>query len=262
MSTTPSVPNADAPLRPVRVLASLPSPPPRSAAAILVSVLVHGLASLVLIRMGQAVVEPRGGEFAEAFQQLLGGGGGGGGRGGTAIIAVAPPKAAPPAVAEVPAAVPPPNVVMPDVVPEQPVAAAVEPGPPAAVSAGSGGGSGGGVGTGTGTGTGSGVGPGSGGGTGGGVGTGRRGMPPESRSMMIPPIDPPKSMRGKTVEVLFTISAEGRVTDLVVTPPITDKNFAKKFDEVMRTYRFRPARDADGNAVASTYPFQFTFGAQ
>jgi len=258
------VPNADAPIRPVRVSASLPSPPPRSAAAIAISVLFHGLLILLLVRFGQAVVEPRGGELSEAFQQLLGGGGGGGGQGGSAVIAVPPPKVAPPAVVEVPPDVPPPEVVKPDVVPEKPVeaAVAVDPGPPAAVSAGSGGGSGGGVGTGTGTGTGSGVGAGSGGGTGGGVGTGRRGMPPESRSMMIPPIDPPKSMRGKTVDVLFTISAEGRVTDLVVTPPIADKSFAKKFDEVMRTYRFRPARDPDGNAVASTYPFQFTFGAQ
>jgi len=258
------VPNADAPHRPVRVLASLPSPPPRSAAAILVSVLFHGLLILFLVRFGQAVVEPRGGELSEAFQQLLGGGGGGGGQGGTAIIAVSPPKVTPPDVVEVPPDVPPVEVVTPEVVPEKPVeaAVAVDPGPPAAVSAGSGGGSGGGVGTGSGTGTGSGVGAGSGGGTGGGVGTGRRGMQPVSRTIMVPPIDAPKSVRGTSVEVLFTISADGRVTDLVVTPPIRDKNYAKKFDEVMRSYRFHPARDADGNAIASTYPVQFTFGTQ
>jgi protein TonB len=233
-------------------LASLPAPPRRSPAAILVSVLFHGLLIFFLLRFGQVVVEPRGGELSEAFQQLLGGGGGGGGQGGTAVIAVSPPKVAPPPVVEVEPEVPPPEVVKPEVVPEKPVeaVAAVDPGPPAAVSAGSG------------AGTGSGVGPGSGGGTGGGVGTGRRGMPPESRSMMVPPIDAPKSVRGKTVDVLFTISADGRVTDLVVTPPIPDRNYAKKFDEVMRTYRFRPARDPDGNAVASTYSVQFTFGVQ
>lgn len=258
------MPNADAPHRPVRVLASLPSPPPRSAAAILVSVVFHGLLILFLVRFGQAVVEPRGGELSEAFQQLLGGGGGGGGQGGTAIIAVSPPKVVPPAVVEVPPEVPPLEVVKPDVLPDKPVeaAAAIEPGPPAAVSAGSGGGSGGGVGTGTGPGTGSGVGPGSGGGTGGGVGTGRRGMPPDPRSMMLPPFDHPKSMRGQSVVVVFVISVDGRVTDFTVTPPITDKGFAKKFDEVMRTYRFRPARDADGNAVVGTFSYTFTFGTQ
>jgi len=258
------VPNADAPHRPVRVLASLPSPPPRSAAAILVSVLFHGLLLLFLVRFGQAVVEPRGGELSEAFQQLLGGGGGGGGQGGTAIIAVSPPKVTPPAVVEVPPEVPPVEAVTPEVVPEKPVeaAATVDPGPPAAVSAGSGGGSGGGVGTGTGTGTGSGVGPGSGGGTGGGVGTGRRGMPPDPRSMMLPPFDHPKSMRGQSVDVVFVISVDGRVTSFTVTPPIADKGFAKKFDEVMRTYRFRPARDADGNAVVGTFSYTFTFGTQ
>jgi hypothetical protein len=68
-------------------------------------------------------------------------------------------------------------------------------------------------------------------------------------------------MRGKSVDVLFTISAEGKVTDLVVTPPIADKGFAKKFDEVMRTYGFRPARDADGKPIASTQKISYTFGA-
>lgn len=268
MTTAPADEHADAPSGRVRVSASFPQPPRRDPVATLVSLLLHALLIYLAIRVSAVVVEPRGGDFAEAFQQFIAGGGGGGGKGGT-FIAVVPPAAPAVVPVETPPVVTPPAVT-PTVVPTPtPVETTpTEIPPPAAApgaapaGAGSGGGTGGGTGTGTGTGTGSGVGPGSGGGTGGGVGTGKTGMPPESRSMMIPPIDPPKSMRGKTVDVVFTISADGRVTDLVVTPPITDRDFAKKFDEIMRTYRFRPARDADGNAVASTYPFQFTFGAK
>ncbi len=228
----------------------------------LVSFLLHALLLFVLVRIGQVVVEHPKTELSEAFQLLLNGGGGGGGRGGSAVIAVAPPVVTPPPPPEVPPITVP--KVEPNPEPVTPVEAppTVDPGPPAPVSAGSGGGSGGGVGTGTGTGTGSGAGPGSGGGSGGGTGVGRGGTPAASRFLGLPPLDVPRSMRGKTVDVLFTISAEGKVTELVVTPPIVDKGFAKKFDEVMRTYGFRPARDADGNPVTSTQSISFTFGAQ
>ncbi len=263
MTTAPADEHADAPSGRVRVSASFPQPPRRDPVATLASLLFHALLIYLAIRVSAVVVEPRGGDFAEAFQQFIAGGGGGGGKGGT-FIAVVPPAA--PTV--VPVETPP--VVTPTVVPtptpvetpptEIPPPAAAPGAAPA--GAGSGGGTGGGVGTGTGTGTGSGVGPGSGGGTGGGVGTGRAGMPPEPRSLMVPSLDAPKSLRGKAVEVVFIISVEGRVTDFTVTPPIADKGFAKKFDEVMRSYRFRPARDPDGNAVVGTFSYTFTFGAQ
>jgi protein TonB len=261
VSNTPADDHAGAPSGRVRVSASFPEPPRRGAIATLVSVLLHAALIYLAIRVSAVIVEPRGGDFAEAFQQFMAGGGGGGGKGGT-FIAVTPPAAptvvpveAPPVVTPVEVPAPKPEVSTPTEIPPPSAGAA-------SAGAGSGGGNGGGTGTGTGTGTGSGVGPGSGGGTGGGVGTGRAGMPPEPRSLMIPPLDSPKSLRGKTAEVVFVISAEGRVENFTVTPAIADKGFAKKFDEVMRGYRFRPARDADGNAVASTFTYTFTFGAQ
>jgi protein TonB len=156
-------------------------------------------------------------------------------------------------------------VVPPELPPveEAPRAAEVEPQPApisagAAGSAGSGGGSGGGDGTGSGPGTGSGVGPGSGGGTGGGTGGGgKRGTPPENRMMIFPPLDNiPKQLRGLDFDVTFWVDATGRVTDLLVEPMISDRKYATKFDELMREYRFKPARDGDGRIVAGTITYQ------
>jgi TonB family protein len=59
--------------------------------------------------------------------------------------------------------------------------------------------------------------------------------------------------------VNFQIGADGRVTDIDVVPPITDKKFARKFDEVMRGYRFRPARDAEGQDVPGVLTVTVTF---
>lgn len=263
MSTTPSANHAGAPSGNVRVRFLLPEPPRKSLWATLVSVGLHVALILLALRLARVVVEPRGGELAEAFEQFFAGGGGGGGQGGTAVALAAPvaqPTPPPPPEVVVP---PPPEIVVPAL---EPVIAQAAPvtmsvGPPTTVSAGSGTGTGGGSGSGTGTGTGSGVGPGSGGGSGGGVGTGRAGIAPEPRSMMLPPIDSPKSVRGKEVDVTFTVSAEGRVLDILVDPPITDRNFAKKFDEVMRAYGFRPARDADGKAVQGVFKITFTFSS-
>ncbi len=260
MSTTPLADDAGAPSGNVRVRFLLPTPPRKSALATLVSVGLHVGLILLALRLARVVVEPKGGDFSDTFEQFFGGGGGGGGQGGTAVTLAAPvaPAPSPTTVAVVET---PPEVIVPAiepvVAPAAPATVAV--GAPTAVSAGSGTGSGGGSGSGTGTGTGSGVGPGSGGGTGGGVGTGRAGIEPVPRSLMIPPIDSPKSLRGKEVDVTFTVSTEGRVLDIVVDPPIADRNFAKKFDEVMRSYGFRPARDGDGKAVQGTFKITFTF---
>ncbi|MBA2291607.1 MAG: energy transducer TonB, partial [Gemmatimonadales bacterium] len=114
-------------------------------------------------------------------------------------------------------------------------------------------------GTGQGTGTGSGTGAGSGGGTGGGAAAGSRGTDPVSRQLMLPPLDSPKSLRGRTVAVTFVVSAEGRVLDIAVVPPIADRGFSRKFDEVMRAYRFYPARDPSGAAVPGTTTVDVTF---
>ncbi|MEO5825836.1 MAG: energy transducer TonB [Gemmatimonadales bacterium] len=258
--------DADAPPRGVRVRASLPTRRERTTASFLLSVLLHG-SIIVLAVIGTATIaEPRAGALSEAI--LARAGGGGGGQGGGTYIAVTPPRTAaltPVAVepAVVPTVVPPPvsAPVVPAPVPPPPPAAAADTGRPtvAAAGSGTGGGTGGGQGTGQGTGIGSGTGAGSGGGTGGGAALGSRGTDPVSRQLMLPPLDSPKSLRGRTVAVTFVVSAEGRVLDIAVVPPIADRGFSRKFDEVMRSYRFYPARDPSGAPVPGTTTVDVTF---
>ena len=253
------VTDADVPSGSVRVRASLPLERNRSRWAAILSLLLHVAIIALAIRVGLTEVTERGESIFTPYQTP--GGGGGGGTGGTAFVAVIPPPPPPPAVEPV---VQPP-VVVPTVIPEPtPEPQQEVPVPPESVSAGSagtGGGSGGGEGTGTGEGQGSGVGPGSGGGTGGGVGGGgQRGRPPEPHTMIIPPIDNvPRALRGQSVDVTFHIDMLGSVTALEVVPPIQDRNFARKFDEAMRSYRFRPARDAENRVVAGVFVVTLTF---
>lgn len=255
--------NADAPSGSVRVRALLPVDRRRSRITPVVSLMLHVLVVALLVRVSLERAEERG-EIANALQAAGGGGGGGTGGAEYVILQAPPPPPPPPEAVEVPVVVPtvvPPVQEEPELRPEFPVA--VPDSIPAAGSgaAGTGGGSGGGVGTGQGPGQGSGVGPGSGGGTGGGVGGGgARGTPPESRLLILPPLDDqPKSLRGKSVEVTFHVDARGRVTDLEVDPPIADRGYRRKFDESMRGYEFKPARDPDGRAVAGIYVATVTF---
>ncbi len=194
-------------------------------------------------------------------------GGGGGGR--TFLIPLSsPPRTAvrPPPVVErrtppvrVPVVAPPilPPVETP---PPQPVDTVVH--APAADSAGqtgTGGGTGGGSGTGTGPGTGAGSGPGKGGGTGGGTGPGTLARGPEPRQMILPPFDYPKSMRGMTIQVTFVVESDGRVADVVFVPEVPDGGYAKKLETVMKSYRFRPARSAEGLPVRGATTVHITF---
>jgi hypothetical protein len=266
----PATPSADAPDGGVRVRATFPWQERRSPLAGILSVALHLLVILLVVRVGMTTVEERGNPFAD-FAQRFGGGGGGGTGGSVAFIT--PPAAPPPAAPVVEAVeVPVPPVVTPQVVPEpvpQPVETPLLPiiQPDTVVagaggSAGSGGGSGGGTGTGQGVGTGSGTGAGSGGGSGGGVGGGgRAGSPPMTQQLIVPPLDHPRSLRGRTLEVIFQIDRTGRVTDIDVAPPITDRGYSRKFDEVMRGYRFKPARDPDGSPVAGVLTVEVSFGS-
>lgn len=254
--------DADVPSRGVRVRASLPARSERSAASFALSVLLHASIIILAVLGTATITEPRAGALSEAI--LARTGGGGGGQGGGTYIAVAPPRAVTPTPVAVeptivPAVVRPPvaPVVVPKTVPPTP---APDTGRPvAAAGSGTGGGTGGGQGTGQGTGTGSGTGAGSGGGTGGGAALGSRGTDPVSRQLMLPPLDSPKSLRGRTVAVTFVVSAEGRVLDIAVVPPIADRGFSRKFDEVMRSYRFYPARDPLGAPVPGTTTVDVTF---
>ena len=262
-------PDADAPPAGVRVNASLPGSDRRGRWAPLLSLVLHGLVIYFALRVTASAVMPEHSPIGDAIRIGLGGGGGGGGQGGVAMPQVVPqpPAATPPPVVPppVPTVVPPPPVPVPVPVATEPpttvVPAAAAASPVAA--AGSGTGTGGGNGSGAGTGTGSGEGPGTGSGKGGGSGAGLGGFLPESKFLSVPPIDgTPKELRGKAVEVTFYITAAGLVSDIKVAPPILNKDFARKFDVMMRGYTFKPARDAAGNKIASVYPITFTFGGK
>jgi protein TonB len=251
-------PDAGIPVGDVRVRALLPVAERRWSFTAVVSLLLHLLVVVLLVRVGMTVAEERGNPLFSFLGQQAGGGGGG--AGGSRFVSVEAP---------VPAAPKPEPVVVDE--PEAPVEVPVElppvdeapapeveiPPPPAllpasgAGSTGSEGGSGGGVGAGEGPGEGSGVGPGSGGGTGGGTGGGGlEGTMPELKSFLIVPTDNlPKKLRGQTLEVTFWVDVTGRVSDLEVVPAILDRKYAKVFDDAMRRFRFTQARDGEGRIV-------------
>lgn len=259
LKSAPAAGDAGAPPRGARVRASLPLPPDRGRVAVIVSTALHLLLIFALLRITVESRPPRRSPIGDAFQLAIGGGGGGG-KGGASFAAVPPPAPATTAAVPQPVPAPLPQIVPPLASVLPPVGRDTAPAASTAAASGSGGGSGGGTGTGTGTGSGSGAGPGSGGGTGGGTGGGARvGTPPDNRQMMIPPIDPPKSLKGKTVEVTFYVDALGKVTDVIVKPPIEDRGFARKFDEAIRRFGFRPARDTLGVAIAGSRVFTISF---
>jgi hypothetical protein len=124
-------------------------------------------------------------------------------------------------------------------------------------SSGTGNGAGGGVGDSVGRGQGSGTGEGNGKGPGTG-GEGGKLRPPEPRDMAFPFDKPPKELRGVSLNVTFWVRVDGAVERYVVDPEIKDRDYAKKFDEVMRAFRFTPARAPDGTRVAGTTRISFT----
>lgn len=77
--------------------------------------------------------------------------------------------------------------------------------------------------------------------------------------MILPPLEFPKVMRGRTVSVTFWVQDDGRVERIEVTPEIPDRKFSEKFEEVMRNYRFRPGRSAKGAVIAGTTTIRVTF---
>jgi TonB family protein len=254
---------------------TLPEPPNillpgarRRYAGLIVSVVLH-TALLVLVlthgeRLWRRTLQPG----ARALF-LMGGGGGGGGNRAAYITLPSPPKAAAPAMPKVapPPVQTPPEVETPTVQPEvvAPVAPPADSLPPATTSAGTtepsgtgagndatgtGGGVGGGVGEGSGDGEGPGTGPGAGG-----VGTVR---PPELRDLAFPFDNPPKELRGASLSVTFWVRNDGRVDRYEVLPAIADRDYARKFDEVIRAFRFTPARMPDGTKVPGTTTVTFT----
>lgn len=84
-------------------------------------------------------------------------------------------------------------------------------------------------------------------------------MPPEPRQLVLPPSDYPKDLRGRTLEVTFWVDAQGKVEHIQVVPAIAQGGFAKKFEETMRNYRFRPARSPEGAPVAGSLTVKVAF---
>ncbi|MBS1241264.1 MAG: hypothetical protein H6R40_691 [Gemmatimonadetes bacterium] len=253
---------------PARRPLSLTLPRPRRSAWSLVASLLLHLAlvgALVLARwrglLSWQEIPPPGSEEAG---RARGGGGGGGGIIMVALPAYQAPQPATPVPP--PAPVPPPEPVLAQPQPQpapppQAVPTTSQDSTAVAASAGLGGpGSGGGSGTGVGTGRGAGTGPGSGGGTGGGEGAGSgKARPPEPRQLILPPLDYPEGMRGRTVAVTFWVNTDGAVERVAVAPEIGDRGFERKLIAVMRNYRFRPARSAEGMPIPATITISVTF---
>lgn len=195
------------------------------------------------------------------------GGGGGGMRGsGGAVESIRFVKLVPTPVAT-PTSVPPaPTPVVPKVEPPKPQPAptpkppaaeqSVAPAAPSTVaspvpgtgggsgadgSAGAGPGSGGGVGSGVGTGKGSATGPGTGGGT-------QANYPPQPIEFFLPPLPPPKSVRGFHFIAEFDVDSTGRVIDFHFTET-RDGDYNKRIAEVLRAMRFRPGTRPDGTPL-------------
>jgi hypothetical protein len=256
---------------------SLTLPPlRRRATGFCLSLLVHALlVALALSDVGRRWVLTRPLGDPHLLRRGGGGGGGGGARVGTGdggrahdltyIMLPAASPTAPPASTR-------PPVRRPVVVPMQspspaPQPARAEPvdtassvasqsGTPSAEASGAGAAVGAGQGIGAGGGTGGGVGAGTGPARG---GEGGRGTAPEPRQLVLPPPDSPKDMRGQQIAVTFFVAADGRVMRLAVTPAIRDGGFARKFEEAMRNYRFRPARSPEGTPVPGSTTLTVSF---
>ena len=56
----------------------------------------------------------------------------------------------------------------------------------------------------------------------------------------------------------FWVRMDGQVERYQVEPAIDDRDYARKFDEVIRAFRFTPARAPDGTKMAGTTTVTFT----
>lgn len=200
-------------------------------------------------------------------------GGGGGGGGDTVLFIALPPAGSPaaqPDVVQQPAQrtaelpLPRPNVrEIPPTAP--PLTLPTDLGALAKVEGPTRSRSGGGEGAGAGPGSGGGVGTGEGGGVGAGAGAGTGGeggdvFPAEPRQLVLPPGDPPASVKGRDYAVTFTLDARGRVRRVDVDPSIPDAGYRKKFLENMREMLFYPARTLEGTPIESQYVIVVTPG--
>ena len=236
-----------------------------------VSLVVHAALLAVLVFQGDRLWKRTLAPGAPALFLVQGGGGGGGNR-VTYITLPSSPRPAPQPPTPVAPPETPPEAVPPPVeetevpallLPPQPVdttpLVAMADTAPAASASGTGPGIGGATGGGGGGRAGQGFGPGAGEGRGPGAGGGGGVVrPPELRDLAFPFETPPKELRGASLDVVFWVRVDGRVERYEVQPVITDEDYARKFDEVIRAFRFTPARAPDGSRIAGTTRVTFT----
>jgi hypothetical protein len=219
--------------------------------AALLALLIHGAIALLVLWRGALLFQPGVG----AAGPPGGGGGAGGGRPALVWFALSPASA--PQVHDVPA----PSVTAPAIVAPDPVKIEVPaplPTPPPETAAptgtsapttgatGQGSGTDGGRGTGTGGGVGSAAGPDSGGEGG--------YIFPANPTAMVPP---PSCARGE-FKVRFSVEATGRVSRVEVNPLPKEAGCRREMMEILRAFKFQPARTRDGRVVASIFLITIT----
>ncbi len=239
---------------------------PRRYGGLAASVVLHGLAIGLLVAQGDRLWS----RTRSAGDPSLSGGDGGGGGGANRVAYITlpslPQPLSPPEFTVTAPTAPPKPIQEPVTEPEQLSQLPPQPVDTSRVTEGPEGQAGdtgstaaGGAGTGTGSVQGRGDGPGVGTGTGTGLGgEGGTLRPPEPRDMAFPFDTPPKELRGVSLNVTFWVRADGRVDRYQVEPQIKDRKYAEKFDQVMRAFRFTPARAPNGSRVAGTTRISFT----
>lgn len=132
--------------------------------------------------------------------------------------------------------------------------------PIASTGGGSGGdrGGAGGAGPGAGGGVGTGIGPGRGSSTGMGTGGGEGTVYPATPDFLVMPALPvPASVRGKTIELRFTLDDRGKILK-VEFDPTGDGSYDRQLRTRLAEFRFRPAHRMDGTPVPSVYVTRLT----
>jgi TonB family protein len=102
-----------------------------------------------------------------------------------------------------------------------------------------------------GTGRGSANGPGTGGGT-------QENYPPQVLNLNLPPMPPPKNVRGWTMIANFDVDSTGRVLDVKVNDS-PDRSFDRQLASVLRTYKFRPGTRPDGTPLRMIMQLSINF---